>query len=195
MPRLDTLAGGKLSVVCLLSCSAVVQMFHLRLVPLVFQADVVDGRSPIIKKCLFPLFISKNHLKHNSSMKVLPVVSSPMVYLYIHKPALPINKPKPVSPKTVPLHATNISNQPYFQISKSCWPVLFCSTSTRSIRCSPLFLKTYSSGSFCHVRHSKKLKSIICCHLWIKTIESAHSKENSHNTFADCQGQLQPGVQ
>ncbi|XP_062411956.1 cyclin-dependent kinase-like 5 [Sardina pilchardus] len=42
-------------------------------------ADVVDGRSPIIKKCLFPLFNSKSHLKHNSSMKVLPVVSSPMV--------------------------------------------------------------------------------------------------------------------
>ncbi|KAL2089507.1 hypothetical protein ACEWY4_014195 [Coilia grayii] len=41
--------------------------------------DVVDGRSPVIKKCLFPLFNSKNHLKHNSSMKVLPVVSSPMV--------------------------------------------------------------------------------------------------------------------
>ncbi|CAB1327482.1 unnamed protein product, partial [Coregonus sp. 'balchen'] len=40
---------------------------------------VDDGRNPSIKKCLFPLFNSKNSLKHNSSQKVLPVVPSPMV--------------------------------------------------------------------------------------------------------------------
>ncbi|XP_035265242.1 cyclin-dependent kinase-like 5 isoform X7 [Anguilla anguilla] len=38
-----------------------------------------DGRNPSIKKCLFPLFNSKNNIKHSFSMKAPPVVSSPMV--------------------------------------------------------------------------------------------------------------------
>uniref|UniRef100_A0AAZ3S323 Protein kinase domain-containing protein n=1 Tax=Oncorhynchus tshawytscha TaxID=74940 RepID=A0AAZ3S323_ONCTS len=38
-----------------------------------------DGRNPRIKKGLFPLFNSKNSLKHNSSQKALPVVPSPML--------------------------------------------------------------------------------------------------------------------
>lgn len=38
-----------------------------------------DGRPPVIKKCLFPLFSPKNNKKHSSSVRVLPVVSSPMV--------------------------------------------------------------------------------------------------------------------
>ncbi|KAM7013288.1 cyclin-dependent kinase-like 5 isoform 4-T5 [Tautogolabrus adspersus] len=38
-----------------------------------------DGRPPVIKKCLFPLFSPKNNIKHSSSVRVLPVVSSPMV--------------------------------------------------------------------------------------------------------------------
>ncbi|XP_057217762.1 cyclin-dependent kinase-like 5 isoform X1 [Triplophysa rosa] len=37
------------------------------------------GRNPSIKKSLFPLFNSKNSLKHNSAVKVLPVVPQPMV--------------------------------------------------------------------------------------------------------------------
>uniref|UniRef100_A0A667YCQ1 Cyclin-dependent kinase-like 5 n=1 Tax=Myripristis murdjan TaxID=586833 RepID=A0A667YCQ1_9TELE len=41
--------------------------------------EIPDGRPPIIKKCLFPLFNSKNNIKHSSSVRVLPVVSSPMV--------------------------------------------------------------------------------------------------------------------
>uniref|UniRef100_A0A3P8QKY1 Cyclin-dependent kinase-like 5 n=1 Tax=Astatotilapia calliptera TaxID=8154 RepID=A0A3P8QKY1_ASTCA len=41
--------------------------------------DMEDGRNPSIKKSLFPLFSSKNSLKHNSAVKVLPVVASPMV--------------------------------------------------------------------------------------------------------------------
>ncbi|KAM4629634.1 cyclin-dependent kinase-like 5 isoform 2-T3 [Polymixia lowei] len=41
--------------------------------------DVPNGRPPIIKKCLFPLFNSKNSIKHSSSVRLLPVVSSPMV--------------------------------------------------------------------------------------------------------------------
>ncbi|XP_026201891.1 cyclin-dependent kinase-like 5 isoform X2 [Anabas testudineus] len=40
--------------------------------------EVPDGRPPVIKKCLFPLF-SPNNIKHSSSVKVLPVVSSPMI--------------------------------------------------------------------------------------------------------------------
>ncbi|XP_033867673.1 cyclin-dependent kinase-like 5 isoform X1 [Acipenser ruthenus] len=38
-----------------------------------------DGKNPSVKKCLFPLFNSKNNIKHSSSMKALPVVTSPMV--------------------------------------------------------------------------------------------------------------------
>uniref|UniRef100_A0AAY4CB99 Cyclin-dependent kinase-like 5 n=1 Tax=Denticeps clupeoides TaxID=299321 RepID=A0AAY4CB99_9TELE len=42
-------------------------------------ADPGNGRSPVIRKCLFPLFNSKNNLQYSSSVKVLPVVASPMV--------------------------------------------------------------------------------------------------------------------
>ncbi|KAM7405913.1 hypothetical protein PAMP_000326 [Pampus punctatissimus] len=48
--------------------------------------DMEDGRNPTIKKSLFPLFSSKNSLKHNSAVKVLPVVASPMVQ---HQPTAP----------------------------------------------------------------------------------------------------------
>ncbi|KAM7015198.1 cyclin-dependent kinase-like 5 isoform 2-T2 [Tautogolabrus adspersus] len=48
--------------------------------------DMEDGRNPSIKKSLFPLFSSKNSLKHNSAVKVLPVVASPMVQ---HQPPAP----------------------------------------------------------------------------------------------------------
>ncbi|XP_074523959.1 cyclin-dependent kinase-like 5 isoform X3 [Halichoeres trimaculatus] len=38
-----------------------------------------DGRPPVIKKYLFPLFSPKNNIKHSSSVRVLPVLSSSMV--------------------------------------------------------------------------------------------------------------------
>ncbi|XP_061743113.1 cyclin-dependent kinase-like 5 isoform X5 [Nerophis ophidion] len=41
-------------------------------------SDLADGRNPSIKKSLFPLFSSKNSLKHTSAGKVLPVVASPL---------------------------------------------------------------------------------------------------------------------
>uniref|UniRef100_A0AAV2LNK2 Uncharacterized protein n=1 Tax=Knipowitschia caucasica TaxID=637954 RepID=A0AAV2LNK2_KNICA len=41
--------------------------------------DMEDSRNPSIRKSLFPLFSSKNSLKHNSAVKVLPVVGSPLV--------------------------------------------------------------------------------------------------------------------
>lgn len=41
--------------------------------------DSIDGENPSIKKSLFPLFMSRNHLKHSSSLKKLPVVSGPMM--------------------------------------------------------------------------------------------------------------------
>ncbi|XP_069492949.1 cyclin-dependent kinase-like 5 isoform X2 [Ambystoma mexicanum] len=41
--------------------------------------DSTDGENPSIKKSLFPLFNSKNHLKHSSSLKKLPVVTVPMM--------------------------------------------------------------------------------------------------------------------
>lgn len=48
--------------------------------PSCVQIAVPDGRLPVIKKCLFPLFSPKNNIKHSSSVRVLPVVSSPMVH-------------------------------------------------------------------------------------------------------------------
>lgn len=60
------------------------------------QTDMEDGRNPSIKKSLFPLFSSKNSLKHNSAVKVLPVVASPLVQ---HQPAAPY----PASPVIPPL--------------------------------------------------------------------------------------------
>lgn len=59
------------------------------------QTDMEDGRNPSIKKSLFPLFSSKNSLKHNSAVKVLPVVASPMVQ---HQPPVPY----PASPVIQP---------------------------------------------------------------------------------------------
>ncbi|KAK9518879.1 hypothetical protein VZT92_021647 [Zoarces viviparus] len=41
--------------------------------------QVPEGRPPVIKKCLFPLFSPKSSIKHSSSVRLLPVVSSPMV--------------------------------------------------------------------------------------------------------------------
>ncbi|KAM9384798.1 cyclin-dependent kinase-like 5 [Pholidichthys leucotaenia] len=41
--------------------------------------EVPDRRPPVIKKCLFPLFSPKNNIKHRSSVRILPVVSAPMV--------------------------------------------------------------------------------------------------------------------
>lgn len=58
-----------------------------------------DGRNPGIRKSLFPRFGSKNSLKLNSAVKVLPVVASPMAQ---HQPTAPY----PVSPVTQPQHTT-----------------------------------------------------------------------------------------
>ncbi|XP_075052619.1 cyclin-dependent kinase-like 5 isoform X1 [Mixophyes fleayi] len=41
--------------------------------------ESTDSEKPIIKKSLFPLFSSKNNIKHSSSLKKLPVVSLPMM--------------------------------------------------------------------------------------------------------------------
>ncbi|XP_051464117.1 cyclin-dependent kinase-like 5 isoform X4 [Apus apus] len=41
--------------------------------------DSTNGENPSIKKSLFPLFNSKNNLKHSSSLKKLPVVTLPMM--------------------------------------------------------------------------------------------------------------------
>uniref|UniRef100_A0A8C1H1W4 Cyclin-dependent kinase-like 5 n=1 Tax=Cyprinus carpio carpio TaxID=630221 RepID=A0A8C1H1W4_CYPCA len=51
------------------------------------------GRNPSIKKSLFPLFNSKNSLKHNSSVKVLPVVPQPMVPSEAQQDQLVIQRP------------------------------------------------------------------------------------------------------
>ncbi|CAM4402880.1 cyclin-dependent kinase-like 5 isoform X1 [Caretta caretta] len=41
--------------------------------------ESTNGENPSIKKSLFPLFNSKNYLKHSSSLKKLPVVTLPMM--------------------------------------------------------------------------------------------------------------------
>ncbi|XP_066032992.1 cyclin-dependent kinase-like 5 isoform X1 [Chamaea fasciata] len=43
------------------------------------NTDSTNGENPSIKKSLFPLFNSKNNLKHSSSLKKLPVVTLPMM--------------------------------------------------------------------------------------------------------------------
>lgn len=52
----------------------------------ILQMEVPDGRPPVIKKYLFPLFSPKNNIKYSSSVRVLPVVSSPMVHAVLHYP-------------------------------------------------------------------------------------------------------------
>lgn len=61
--------------------------------------EVPDGRPPVIKKCLFPLFSPKNNIKHSSSVRVLPVVSSPMVHAVLHYPThlLPLCHPSNIA--------------------------------------------------------------------------------------------------
>lgn len=59
---------------CHQSCSSLLQM------------QVPEGRPPVIKKCLFPLFSPKNNIKHSSSVRVLPVMSSSMVHAVLHYP-------------------------------------------------------------------------------------------------------------
>lgn len=51
---------------------------------LILQTDSTNGENPSIKKSLFPLFNSKNHLKHSSSLKKLPVVTPPMVPIFTY---------------------------------------------------------------------------------------------------------------
>lgn len=48
--------------------------------------QIPEGRPPAIKKSLFPLFSPKNSIKHSSSVRVLPVVSSPMVPVALRSP-------------------------------------------------------------------------------------------------------------
>ncbi|XP_051528743.1 cyclin-dependent kinase-like 5 isoform X2 [Myxocyprinus asiaticus] len=55
--------------------------------------DGNEGRNPSIKKSLFPLFNTKNSLKHNSSVKVLPVVPQPMVPVESQQDQLVIQRP------------------------------------------------------------------------------------------------------
>ncbi|XP_053562391.1 cyclin-dependent kinase-like 5 isoform X2 [Bombina bombina] len=43
------------------------------------NTDSTDSEKPSIKKSLFPLFSSKNHLKHSSSLKKMPVVNLPTI--------------------------------------------------------------------------------------------------------------------
>lgn len=56
--------------------AAAMQLVYLYLI---LQTESTDPEKPNIKKSLFPLFSSKNNLKHSSSLKKLPVVNLPMV--------------------------------------------------------------------------------------------------------------------
>ncbi|KAG8589977.1 hypothetical protein GDO81_006585 [Engystomops pustulosus] len=50
--------------------------------------ESTDPEKPKIKKSLFPLFSSKNHLKRSSSLKKLPVVNLPMVLFCLNTLAM-----------------------------------------------------------------------------------------------------------
>ncbi|XP_052519574.1 cyclin-dependent kinase-like 5 [Budorcas taxicolor] len=74
--------------------------------------DSTNGENPSIKKSLFPLFNSKNHLKHSSSLKKLPVVTPPMVpnsdgpdlltlQKAIHSASTPSSRPKEWRPEKI----------------------------------------------------------------------------------------------
>ncbi len=66
-----------------------VSLFHQSCAS-ILQMQVPDGRPPVIKKCLFPLFSPKNNITHSSSVRVLPVVSSSMVHAVLHYPTHPL---------------------------------------------------------------------------------------------------------
>lgn len=92
-----------------------VYLFHWSHMPLILQTELHDGRTPIIKKCLFPLFISKNNITHSSSVRVLPIVSSPMVQLPFYCTLLIYS----LHDNKLPLHAINNINHLRFMFSSS----------------------------------------------------------------------------
>lgn len=49
---------------------------------LILQTESTKAENPSIKKSLFPLFSTKNHLKHSSSLKKIPVITLPMVLTF-----------------------------------------------------------------------------------------------------------------
>ncbi|XP_061608506.1 cyclin-dependent kinase-like 5 isoform X2 [Phyllopteryx taeniolatus] len=73
--------------------------------------DMADGRNPSIRKSLFPLFSSKNSLKHNSAVKVLPVVPSPMLQQQAPPPPYPATTSQPLKSLRRLLHLSPSPNQ------------------------------------------------------------------------------------
>ncbi|XP_075450393.1 cyclin-dependent kinase-like 5 isoform X3 [Ascaphus truei] len=109
------------------------------------NTDSTDNEKPSIKKSLFPLFSSKNHLKHSSSLKKLPVVNLPMMpgtegqdhlaaQKDIHSSSHKSSRQKDWRPdKMTEVH---LHSQPL----KSLWKLLHpCSSSNHSVPPDPRF--------------------------------------------------------
>ncbi|KAM4682004.1 cyclin-dependent kinase-like 5 [Amazona ochrocephala] len=106
--------------------------------------DSTNGENPSIKKSLFPLFNSKNNLKHSSSLKKLPVVTLPMMpssdgqdLLALQKAIHTSNHQSSRQKDWHPEKMTEI--QPHSQPLKSLRKLLHLSTSNHPVPAEPRF--------------------------------------------------------
>ncbi|XP_030906827.1 cyclin-dependent kinase-like 5 isoform X3 [Melopsittacus undulatus] len=106
--------------------------------------DSTNGENPSIKKSLFPLFNSKNNLKHSSSLKKLPVVTLPMMpssdgqdLLALQKSIHTSNHQSSRQKDWHPEKMTEI--QPHTQPLKSLRKLLHLSTSNHPVPAEPRF--------------------------------------------------------
>ncbi|KAM9301241.1 cyclin-dependent kinase-like 5 isoform 2-T2 [Morus bassanus] len=119
-----------------------------------------NGENPSIKKSLFPLFNSKNNLKHSSSLKKLPVVTLPMMpssdgqdLLALQKAIHSSNHQSSRQKDWHPEKMTEI--QPHSQPLKSLRKLLHLSSSNHPVPAEPRFQPLPSQpakASFSEVR-------------------------------------------
>ncbi|KAM9627252.1 cyclin-dependent kinase-like 5 isoform 3-T5 [Morphnus guianensis] len=122
--------------------------------------DSTNGENPSIKKSLFPLFNSKNNLKHSSSLKKLPVVTLPMMpssdgqdLLALQKAIHSSNHQSSRQKDWHPEKMTEI--QPHSQPLKSLRKLLHLSSSNHPVPAEPRFQPLPSQpakASFSEVR-------------------------------------------
>ncbi|KAM6291136.1 cyclin-dependent kinase-like 5 isoform 3-T4 [Porphyrio hochstetteri] len=122
--------------------------------------DSSNGENPSIKKSLFPLFNSKNNLKHSSSLKKLPVVTLPMMpssdgqdLLALQKAIHSSNHQSSRQKDWHPEKMTEI--QPHSQPLKSLRKLLHLSSSNHPVPAEPRFQPLPSQpakASFSEVR-------------------------------------------
>ncbi|KAM6315351.1 cyclin-dependent kinase-like 5 isoform 2-T2 [Podargus strigoides] len=119
-----------------------------------------NGENPSIKKSLFPLFNSKNNLKHSSSLKKLPVVTLPMMPSSDGQDLLALQKAihssNHQSSRQKDWHPEKITEmQPHSQPLKSLRKLLHLSSSNHPVAAEPRFQPLPSQpakASFSEVR-------------------------------------------